>query len=236
MDITNENKKRTVSIIIPAFNEAHTIGAVIQTARNHPWVDEVLVIDDGSKDNTSSQARAAGATIYRLLSNQGKASAMALGVARARNNIICFLDADLTEFNEAVLTQILEPVISNQTDMFVGLRNRKTYTFNKLLRFFPIIGGERALKKELWLRTPTQYKKSFQIEIALNFFTKKYGYRMDFKIIPGFSQVIKEKKRGVLKGLWQRMGMILDIIIISFKLYIIFSIKNSIAKKRKKFA
>lgn len=54
-------------------------------------------------------------------------------------------------------------------------------------------------------------------------------------IIPGFSQVIKEKKRGVLKGLWQRMGMILDIIIISFRLYIIFSIKNSLAKKRKKF-
>jgi glycosyltransferase involved in cell wall biosynthesis len=235
MDITNENKKRIVSIIIPAFNEAKTISAVIKTAHHHPWVDEILVIDDGSKDDTSSEARAAGATIYRLLSNQGKASAMALGVIHARNNIICFLDADLTEFNLQILTQILEPVITNQTDMFIGLRARHTYILNKLLRFFPIIGGERALKKELWLRTPTQYKKSFQIEIALNFFAKKYGYRMDYKIIPGFSQLIKEKKRGILKGLWQRMDMILDIIIISFKLYIIFSIKNLVAKKRKKF-
>ena len=230
------NQKRIVSIIIPAYNEAETISGIIKTAKAHPWVDEVLVIDDGSKDNTANLARATGATVYRLLNNQGKASAMSLGVVRARNDIICFLDADLIDLNESILTQIIEPVLTNKTDMFVALRVRQTYTLNKLLKFFPIIGGERTLKKELWLKTPTEYKKSFQIEIALNYFTKKYGYRMDFKLISGFHQVIKEKKRGVLKGLWQRIDMIIDIIIISFKLYGLNTLKNLLAKTRKKFA
>jgi glycosyltransferase involved in cell wall biosynthesis len=236
MDISHYNQKRIVSIIIPAFNEAETIGDIIKTATKHPWVDEVLVIDDGSKDNTADLARAAGATVYRLLNNQGKASAMSLGVVRARNNIICFLDADLIDLDESILTQIIEPVLTNKTDMFIALRERQTYTLNKLLKFFPIIGGERTLKKELWLKTPTEYKKSFQIEIALNYFVKKYGYRMDFKLVSGFHQVIKEKKRGILKGLWQRLGMILDILLISFKLYGLLSLKNWLAKTRKKFA
>jgi hypothetical protein len=103
--------------------------------------------------------------------------------------------------------------------MYVGIRGRKTYWANRLLHFTPILGGERALRRELWDHVPPGYKKNFQIEIALNFFAKTNGYRMGFEVMRGLSQVIKEKKRGLLPGLWQRLSMIADILLVSWRIY-----------------
>jgi hypothetical protein len=65
------------------------------------------------------------------------------------------------------------------------------------------------------------YRKGFQIEIALNYYTKKSGQKMAFGVMPGLSQVIKEKKRGFWLGLWQRIKMCSEVLWISFRLYVI---------------
>ena len=110
-----------------------------------------------------------------------------------------------------MITRIVTPVTSGEYGMFVGIRGRKTYWANRLLHFTPILGGERALRKALWDHVPPDYKRNFQIEIALNFFAKQLGQPMGFTVVHGLSQVIKEKKRGLLPGLWQRCAMIRDI-------------------------
>ena len=92
---------------------------------------------------------------------------------------------------------------------------------NRLLHFTPIIGGERALSRSLWEQVPQAYKKNFQIEIALNFFAKVNGHRMGFTVVKGLGQVIKERKRGLLRGLWQRMAMIGDILLVSWRIYVV---------------
>jgi glycosyltransferase involved in cell wall biosynthesis len=208
-----------VSAVIPACNERPTIAGVICPLLAHPAIDEIIVVDDGSIDGTAQQARSLGVTVISLPENGGKASAMARGVAAARNDIIFFCDADVIGLRPDVITRILAPVTSGDCTMFVGVRGRRTYWANRLLHFTPILGGERALRRGLWDQVPSDYKKNFQIEIALNFFAKQNSYRMGFTVVHELRQVIKERKRGLLPGLWQRLAMIGDILLVSWRIY-----------------
>ena len=210
-----------ISAVIPAHNEAATIAGVIEAFHAQTLVDEVIVVDDASTDDTAALASAYGALVISMPENGGKASAMARGVAAARNDVIFFSDADVTGMTPEMIARIAEPVISGQFDMYVGIRGRRTYWANRLLRFTPIIGGQRALRRDLWDQVPSTYKKNFQIEIALNFFAKQCGHRMGFTVVHGFGHVIKERKRGLLPGLWQRFAMIADILLVSWRLYVV---------------
>ncbi len=210
-----------VSAIIAAYNEQDTIVEVIRAVEGHPLIDEIIVVDDGSKDATSERARTTSANVITLENNQGKAGAMDAGVKAARNDTILFLDADILGLTHQIITLTVTPVLTKQCGMFVAIRARRTYWMNKLLYFIPVLGGERALTKEVWRRVPGMYRKGFQIEIALNYYTKKSGQKMGFGVMPGLSQVIKEKKRGFWLGMWQRIKMCAEVLWISFRLYVI---------------
>jgi polyprenyl-phospho-N-acetylgalactosaminyl synthase len=213
-------QKNAVTAIIPAYNESATIANVISVLKSHRLISEVLVVDDGSTDSTTDIAQNAGARVIRTPENLGKAGAMALGVKEAKTNIIFFSDADISGLTEEMVTKIVEPVLSGSYDMYVAIRDRKKLALNGIMPFLPILGGERSLTKNVWNLVPPVYKKGFQIEIAMNYFVKKSGGKMGAEILPGLGQVIKEKKRGFWKGLYARMLMIIDILIISCKLYI----------------
>ena len=215
-----------VSAVIPAYNECQTIGGVIAPLLGHPLIDEIIVVDDGSTDATAARARFCGATVVSLPRNGGKASAMARGVRAAKHDIIFFLDADVVGLTPEMITRIVTPVTSGEYGMYIGIRGRKTYWANRLLHFTPVLGGERVLTRELWDQVPHTYKKNFQIEIALNFFAKQLGRKMGFTVVPGLSQVIKETKRGVWLGLWQRLRMIYDILLVSWRIYVMLRLQE----------
>lgn len=210
-----------VSAIIPARDEAATIAGVIRPLAAHPLIAEVIVVDDASTDGTAAAARAAGAAVISMPENGGKAAAMQRGVEAARHDVIFFSDADITGLSEERIARIVGPVASGEYDMHVGIRGRRTYWVNRLLHFTPILGGERALRRELWDQVPAGCKRNFQIEIALNYFAKLNGHRMGITVVHGLGQVIKERKRGLLPGLWQRLLMIRDILLVSAKLYLV---------------
>jgi glycosyltransferase involved in cell wall biosynthesis len=220
----------TVSAIIPAHNESQTICGVIEPLLGHLLIDEIIVADDGSTDDTAERARSMGVTVISLPSNRGKASAMSRGVRAARNEIVFFCDADIIGLTPERVTRLVTAVTSGDYGMYVGIRGRKTYWANRLLHFTPILGGERVLTKTLWNRVPRTYKKNFQVEIALNFFAKHLGQRMGFTVVHGLSQVIKEKKRGFWLGLWQRLLMIYDVMLIGWRLYVVLRLKLLIAR------
>jgi glycosyltransferase involved in cell wall biosynthesis len=219
MGLSISTSRARVSAIIPARDEAPTIAGVIGPLLSHPLIDEVIVVDDASTDDTADRARAAGATVIPMPLNGGKAAAMSRGVEAAHHDVLFFSDADIIGLSDDMISRIVTPVTSGSQTMYVGIRGRQTYWANRLLHFTPILGGERALRRELWDHVPTEYKKNFQIEIALNFFAKTNGYRMGFEVMRGLSQVIKEKKRGLLPGLWQRLSMIADILLVSWRIY-----------------
>ena len=210
-----------VSAIIAAYNEQDTIVSVIRAVEEHPLVNEIILVDDGSSDATSERARGTSAKVITLEHNLGKAGAMNRGVQAARNDYILFLDADILGLTHEIITLTVTPVLTKKCGMFVAIRARRTYWMNRLLYFIPVLGGERALTKETWHTVPPIYRKGFQIEIALNYYTKKSGRKRAFAVMPGLSQVIKEIKRGFWLGLWQRIKMCSEVFWISFRLYFI---------------
>lgn len=76
----------SVTCIIPAWNEAVRLPAVLAAVVDHPFVSEVLVVDDGSTDGTAEVARAGGARVLTMVPNGGKSAAVAAGLRAARGD------------------------------------------------------------------------------------------------------------------------------------------------------
>ncbi len=209
-----EKVKSRVTAIIPIYNEADRIEQVLNVVSSYPGFADVLVIDDGSTDdskkiiNNFSQVK-----YYFKQKNEGKAKAMNTGVSLAKTDIIFFCDGDIKGLNHRMIDEIIEPVVEGRVDMFIAMRNRKIYFLHKLVLLVPFLGGERALTKELWEKVPVFYKQKFRIEAGLNFYAKYYGHGFDMKVFRGLSQTIKEKKYGFWSGFKKRLSMIVDIFI-----------------------
>jgi len=114
---------RAVSVVIPAFNEgthvAQQVRDVDAVMRRSGWPYEVIVVDDGSGDQTAREADATGARVLRRVKNRGYGAALKLGVARAQHGYILITDADGTYPVEAI------PVLLEQAErhaMVVGAR------------------------------------------------------------------------------------------------------------------
>jgi UDP-N-acetylglucosamine---dolichyl-phosphate N-acetylglucosaminyltransferase len=111
-----------LAVIIPAYNEEKYISYVIQGAKKH--TDNIIVIDDGSKDNTFKIAQENGAKVYRHLVNRGLGGALGTGIKAALlsgADIIITLDAD-GQHSPNEIPKIIEPIIKNEADMVIGSR------------------------------------------------------------------------------------------------------------------
>ncbi len=121
-----------LSIVIPAYNEAARLGSTLDAVadymrQNYPQ-GEVIVVDDGSSDETADLARAALArarplrtSVISYRSNLGKGRAVRLGLLAARGDVVLFSDADLsTPISEA--PKLIEPILKNECDVAFGSR------------------------------------------------------------------------------------------------------------------
>ena len=109
--------------IVPAFNEADNIGGTVQAIRQAPVALDIVVIDDGSKDRTASEARAAGAKVISLPFNLGIGGAVQTGFQYAHRHgydIAVQIDGD-GQHDPAFLPQLLQP-IKEGADMAIGSR------------------------------------------------------------------------------------------------------------------
>ncbi|NUN11515.1 HAD-IB family phosphatase [Candidatus Micrarchaeota archaeon] len=105
-------EKPKVTAIIPAFNEQKTISLILKVLNKTTDIDEILVIDDGSTDNTSAIASSFGARVIKHKKNLGKGAAIKTGVENAKHEILVFFDGDLENFNTTKVEALLEPILS----------------------------------------------------------------------------------------------------------------------------
>jgi glycosyltransferase involved in cell wall biosynthesis len=89
------NEKSTISVVIPAYNEEETMKMTLVTLNRCSWVNELIVVDDGSTDRTASIAEKYCDQVIRINQNKGKAYALKEGWKIVQGDIIVTLDADL---------------------------------------------------------------------------------------------------------------------------------------------
>jgi len=116
------NNEHRLIAVIPAYNEDRFIGSVVIKTRQH--VRDIIVVDDGSSDQTSYVAEGAGAKVVRHKTNQGKGAALNTGLEAARRlnaDIVVFMDAD-GQHDPAAIKTIIKPIIEQQADIVIGSR------------------------------------------------------------------------------------------------------------------
>jgi len=113
------DRRPFISAVIPALNEEETVGEVVARTMTH--VDEALVIDDGSEDETSVVAAGAGARVLRNPVNRGVLESLRRGFREVRGELIVTLDAD-GQHDPDDIPQLLEPVLRGEADLALGVR------------------------------------------------------------------------------------------------------------------
>lgn len=201
----------SVSCIIPAYNEANRIAAVLEQVRAHPLIDEVIVIDDGSNDGTSAVvARVPGVRLISLPQNIGKTAALAAGIAEAMGSFLLLVDADLIGLSAADLTALITPVVQGKADLSISLRRNAPLVWR--LIGLDYISGERVLAKTLiapQLAALSGLPK-FGFEVFLNRLSIAAGQRIAVVPWPEVISPMKCVKYGAWAGLRGDIGMIRD--------------------------
>lgn len=112
-------KNHKVSVIIPALNEEESIGKVIKAIPK--WVDEIIVVDNGSTDQTNKFASDSGARVLFEL-KRGYGAACLKGIASLKfQDIIVFLDGDYSDYPEE-MHLLVDPIISGRANLVIGSR------------------------------------------------------------------------------------------------------------------
>lgn len=198
--------------MIPAFNEAATVGDVVRTAVAS-GVGRVLVVDDGSTDATAQVAEDAGATVLKLGANRGKGAAVVAGAEASKEDVIVLLDADLLGLRKEHILDLARPVLETRADMTLGVFREGRLATTLAQRLSPQLSGQRALARRALLDVAGLDDSRFGAEVVLNAHAHRAGWTCVDVPLPGVSQRMKEQKRGFVHGLLGRLGMYRDIVV-----------------------
>ncbi len=201
-----------VTAIIPAFNEEKTISDVLNALKNTPEVDRVIVVSDGSTDNTVDIARRHGVEVIDLLTNRGKGGAIKAGLDVTETEVILFLDADLIGLTPEHVKLLLDPVLEDRADMSVGLFEKGRMATDFAQKITPFLSGQRALKKKIIEEISDLDISRFGVEYALHTYAEETNLQMEEVVLKDLSHVMKEEKMGLWKGSAARIKMYWEII------------------------
>lgn len=166
-----------ISVIIPALNEANTISSVVKFCKTHPLVNEVIVVDDKSTDDTVLLAKQAGAIVI-ISQKRGKGISMKEGIEVSTNEIIVFIDADIDPYPEETITHLTESVLLDESDFVKGTFARNAGRVTELVAkpllniFFPGVShftqplsGMIAGKKQFFSRL--EFFNDYGVDIGI---------------------------------------------------------------------
>lgn len=148
----SEDLPLTISCVICAYNEADKILEVLRVVRSLSIVSEVIVVNDGSTDDTGTLISAfPDVRIISYQPNRGKSYAMSRGIAAATGDYVMLLDADLSGITAADIQALVDPVAQRRAEVSISLR-RNSLAIYRLIGL-DFVSGERLIPA--WLIRPS---------------------------------------------------------------------------------
>ncbi len=202
-----------VSVIVPAHNEAPRIAHVLRALAKSKKVNQVIVVDDGSRDGTTAAAkRVPGVLVMSLPDNLGKTSAIYMGLACVKHECILFIDADLVGLETSHISSILDPVLKKECDMSVGIFKGGKVGTDLAQVIAPGLSGQRAILSRKIKDFPFHEVSGYGFETALNNFAETNSWKVKKIDLFGVGQVTKEKKHGFIVGIIKRLKMYWEVV------------------------
>ena len=193
---------KKVSAIICVLNEEKTLRNVIMAVWEDSSINEIVVVNDCSTDNTQNIINELKQFIeikdIHLAENKGKGYAMAVGAENATGEILVFIDADQTTIILGYIDQIVNPILRHECDMVCGYST--VNIMNQDVNPLKILTGERAfLKKDIAPILDRIKESRFGVETLLYFYYTSIGKSIKFVRL-GIKHDIKYKKMPPLQA------------------------------------
>ncbi|NIM94872.1 MAG: glycosyltransferase [Anaerolineales bacterium] len=207
----------SVGAVISAYNEGQNVHRVLNTLHKIRWIDRIIVVDDGSTDDTYDVVCQYGKVdpricAIRLSENSGKSEAMWVGAGALDCDVVLFLDADLIGLKERHAKALCTPVLHGEADMVVGsfhpVKKISSQSIFINERFANPFSGQRCLRTEDARELLSSLRESgFGVEAGLTLHARRRGWRVDYIPWNDMMHTRKEQKRGLIAGLKTRFSM-----------------------------
>ena len=212
---------KNVGVVIPAWNEEHDIQLVLDTVGPVEWLSQIVVVDDGSEDQTQKVAvecakNYSNMIVEHLPTNQGKGAAMLVGVRLMDQEIdtIIFLDADLIGLSAEHLHKLYQPVKEKQCEMSVAIFKDGYWRTDLSQRFAPNLNGQRCLPRRAAEQALAPLVDSgYGVEIGMTLFARRNNWRIHYVCWEGMTHDMKENKLGWREGYRVRAMMYQQILV-----------------------
>jgi HAD superfamily phosphoserine phosphatase-like hydrolase len=213
-----------ISCIIPAYNEESTISRVIEAVKKVRIIDEIIVVDDGSSDNTYKMAKSFSINVVKHEKNKGKGAAIKTGSIVATGDILLFLDADFYNVTPKKIYSILYPLRNDEADLVKTSFSRKRGRVTELvvkpllnivmpfIKFNQPLSGQFAIKRDILDELKIDDKWGVDIQILLQ--SIKKGIRVvevDIGLLKHKKQPVENlinMSEQVIKTILSEMGII----------------------------
>lgn len=175
--LLNSAPEENVTVIIPARNEEKTIQKVIKLVQKNNLVNQIIVVDNNSSDNTAKFAKNAGACVV-YCPTQGKGYAMEEGLKYSINDIVVYIDADISNYSKDLISQLSEPLRHNKAEFVKSMFDRKggrvtelvakpmlDVLFPNMYKFSQPLSGMIAGRKSLF--DQIVFEKDYGVDIGI---------------------------------------------------------------------
>jgi len=180
---------KSVSVVIPAYNEEQYITETIEAVKQVQNVKQIIVVDDGSKDNTARLAVDGGAEVIRIEHNKGKGNALNLGCLQCNQDLIALIDADLGA-SAVELAKLIYPIANGTADMTIAIfpkvRKKSGFGLVKSLanmglrvyageKLMEPLSGQRVMNRQAFAEV-FPFASGFGVEITATLKALKKGF------------------------------------------------------------